>query len=178
MQKEHSDHTPGKHKFPLCYLATDIRTPSNVGGLFRIADALGVERIYLAGESLVPPNSKIRKVSRSTEQLIPYQYECDALKIAQRLKAEGYRIICLEITSSSVELSQTPVEEGDKVCLVLGSEKAGVTEELLEIADATVHIPMQGVNSSMNVTSACAIASYELLRKITPKLPTKSSRVQ
>ncbi|WP_020412697.1 TrmH family RNA methyltransferase [Microbulbifer variabilis] len=169
MQKEHNDHSPGRHKFSLCYLATDIRTPSNVGGLFRIADALGVEKIYLAGKSLVPPNSKIRKVSRSTEQQIPYQYESDALKTAQRLKTEGYQIICLEITSHSVELSHAPITGGDKVCLVLGSEKDGIGEELLKIADATVHIVMQGVNSSMNVTSACAIASYEILRKITSK---------
>ncbi|USD20501.1 TrmH family RNA methyltransferase [Microbulbifer variabilis] len=167
MQKEHSDHSPSKHNFPLCYLATDIRTPSNIGGLFRIADALGVEKIYLAGDSLLPPNSKIRKVSRSTEQHIPYQHEEDALKAALALREEGYRIICLEITSRSVELGQAPVVEGDKVCLVLGAEKDGIASEILEIADATVHIPMHGVNSSMNVTSACAIASYELLRKMT-----------
>ncbi|BBM02380.1 TrmH family RNA methyltransferase [Microbulbifer sp. GL-2] len=171
MQKEHSDHTPGKHHFPLCYLATDIRTPSNVGGLFRIADALGVEMIYLAGKSLLPPNSKIRKVSRSTEQRVPYQYVSDAVQVAQQLREKGYKIICLEITSGSIELNQAPVVMDDKVCLVLGSEKDGVAGDLLEIADSIVHIAMQGVNSSMNVTSACAIASYELLRKIAPKQP-------
>ncbi|WP_226645433.1 TrmH family RNA methyltransferase [Microbulbifer variabilis] len=166
MQKEHSDHLPSKHSFSLCYLTTDIRTPSNIGGLFRIADALGVEKIYLAGTSLLPPNSKIRKVSRSTEQHVPYQYERNALEIVLNLKKEGYRIICLEITSNSVELSQVPIVEGDKVCLVLGSEKDGIAPDLLKVADAIVHIAMQGVNSSMNVVSACAIATYELTKKI------------
>ncbi|WP_444893068.1 TrmH family RNA methyltransferase [Microbulbifer sp. TRSA001] len=166
MQTDHSSHQPSTDTYPLCYLATDIGTPSNIGGLFRIADALGVEKIYLTGESLVPPNSKIRKVSRSTEKYVPYEYHSSAVNIAQTLKNKGYRLICLEIASNSVELKDTPVSKGNKICLVLGSEKDGVNPELLELADAVVHIPMQGINSSMNVTSACAIATYALLEKI------------
>ncbi|WP_444930095.1 TrmH family RNA methyltransferase [Microbulbifer sp. SSSA002] len=166
MQTDHSSHQATASTHPLCYLATDIGTPSNVGGLFRIADALGVEKIYLTGETLTPPNSKIRKISRSTEKYVPYEYHVSAIDTAQALKAKGYRLICLEITSNSIELKQAPITSGDKVCLVLGSEKDGVAAELLKMADAVVHIPMQGVNSSMNVTSACAIATYALLEKI------------
>ncbi|GAB2877797.1 TrmH family RNA methyltransferase [Microbulbifer echini] len=166
MQKVHSDHSPESITHSLCYLATDIRTPSNIGGLFCIADALGVENVYLAGTSLVPPNSKIRKISRATEQHVPHLYAENALSTALQLQAQGYRIVCLEITACSLALSQAPIAKGDRVCLVLGAEKDGVAKELLEIADMTVHIPMYGVNSSMNVTSACAIASYELIRKM------------
>ncbi|AWF82322.1 RNA methyltransferase [Microbulbifer sp. A4B17] len=166
MQTDHSNHQPNVDTHPFCYLATDIGTPSNVGGLFRIADALGVEKIYLTGESLAPPNSKIRKVSRSTEKYVPYEYHLSAVKVAKSLQDKGYRLICLEISSNSIELRHAPVSKGDKICLVLGSEKDGVAAELLEMADVVVHIPMQGINSSMNVTSACAIATYALLEKI------------
>ncbi|MCO1334366.1 hypothetical protein MO867_08435 [Microbulbifer sp. OS29] len=150
----------------MCFLATNIGTPSNVGGLFRIADALGVEKIYLTGESLVPPNSKIRKISRSTEKYVPYEYRQSALDTAQMLRDRGYRLICLEIASNSIELRQLPILHNEKVCLILGSEKDGVGTALLKMVDTIVHIPMLGVNSSMNVASACAIATYVILDKM------------
>lgn len=166
MQKDHSGHRTSAQVYPLCYLAVDMRTPTNVGSLFRVADALGAERIYLTGKSIVPPNSKLRKTSRSTEKQVAFEYVKDALETAIELRNRGYRIICLEITSSSIDLEQLPVNHEDRVCLVLGSEKDGIPQGLLDIADAAVHIPMLGHNSSMNVTVACAIATYEITRKL------------
>ncbi|SDZ91681.1 TrmH family RNA methyltransferase [Microbulbifer marinus] len=166
MQKDHSAHRPSSQHYPLCYLAIDIRTPTNVGGLFRIADALAIEKIYLAGNSLTPPNSKLRKISRSTEKHVAYAYKENALETARHLKSLGYRLVCLEITSSSIELDQLSVGAQDRICLVLGSEKDGIPHELLALADATVHIPMYGTNSSMNVAAACAIATYDITGKL------------
>jgi len=54
----------------------------------------------------------------------------------------------------------------EKVCLVLGAEQAGVRASLLEIVDYTVHIPMQGLNSSMNVATVCVIAVHEITRHL------------
>ena len=56
----------------------------------------------------------------------------------------------------------------DKICLIVGSENAGVSQDLLNISDYTIHIPMFGQNSSMNVATACAIAVFELARKFMP----------
>ncbi|SHE93264.1 SpoU rRNA Methylase family protein [Microbulbifer donghaiensis] len=166
MQTDHSEHKPTSTLYPLCYLAIDIRTPSNVGGLFRIADALAVEKVYLAGKSLTPPNSKLRKISRSTEKNVDYAYAENALETARNLRDQGYRLVCLEITSNSIELDRLKIDGQDKICLILGSEKDGVPREILELADTTVHIPMHGTNSSMNVATACAIATYEITRKL------------
>ena len=58
---------------------------------------------------------------------------------------------------------------GDRVCLVVGAENAGVCQALLDASDATVHIPMRGHNSSMNVANACAIATYEIARRLAPE---------
>ncbi|MFC6632442.1 TrmH family RNA methyltransferase [Microbulbifer taiwanensis] len=166
MQKDHGQHSPGADKYPLCLLAIDIGTPTNVGGLFRIADALGVEKIYLTGKSITPPNSKLRKISRSTDKLVPFHYEESALEAAERLKVLGYRLVCLEITSNSVDLERLSVCRDDKICLVLGSEKDGIPVNLLQKADTVVHIPMRGTNSSMNGAAACAIATYDITQKL------------
>lgn len=151
-------------------MAHDMGSPMNIGSLFRIADALGIEKIYLSGSSLTPPNSKIRKTSRATEKHVPYSYQKNPFEIIQKLKSEDYTIISLEITSSSIDISELELKNTDKVCLILGSENAGVCQELLDESDITTHIPMLGQNSSMNVATACAIAAY----KITDLLKNKS----
>lgn len=162
MQTDHSAHSASLGKYPLCYLAVDMRTPTNVGSLFRVADALGVEKVYLTGRSIVPPNSKLRKTSRATEKQVVYEYAPDAVETAKNLRERGYKIICLEITSDSIALDQLSVRKDDRVCLILGSEKDGIPRSLLDLADATTHIPMLGTNSSMNVAVACAIATYAI----------------
>lgn len=137
----------------------------NIGSLFRIADALGIEQIYLSGSSPLPPNPKIRKTSRATEQFVPYTYEHDPLTIINRLKSEGYLIVSLEITSSSIDIRELSLAGGEKLCLILGSECSGVAQQLLNVSDMTIHIPMRGHNSSMNVAMACSIASFEITQR-------------
>lgn len=166
VQLNHSHHHARKIKYPVCFLAHDIEIPMNVGSLFRIADALGVEKIYLSGSSLVPPNAKIKKTSRATEKFVPFTYEENPLDIISKLKSEGYTCISLEITTSSIDISELSLDRSEKICLILGSEKSGVSQELLSISDITVHIPMMGENSSMNVATACAIATYEVIRRL------------
>lgn len=166
-QLDHDAHRPGHMTYRLCFLAHDIDSPLNIGSFFRIADALGVEAVYLTGRSIAPPNSKIKKTSRSTEKFVPYHVEQEPETVISRLKQAGYRIISLEITSHSSDISQLKIQSNDKICLILGSENSGVSQRLLELSEQSVHIPMCGMNSSMNVANACAIASYEITKQLT-----------
>ncbi len=166
IQLDHSHHQPACKTFPLCYLAHDFDMAVNVGSLFRIADALGVERIYLTGRSAVPPNGKLRKTSRSAEKHVSFCHAVDPVPVLQGLKAGGYRIISLELTSASIDIRELTVSASDRICLVLGSESSGVSQALLDLSEQTVHIPMLGTHSSMNVATACAIATFEITRAI------------
>ena len=153
-------------KYPICLLACDIDVPMNVGSLFRIADALGVEKVFFCGSSVMPPNSKIRKTSRATEKHVAHEYVPDPMLLIERLRQQGYRAISLEITSASVDIADFDVAPNDRICLLLGSESTGIPQALLEASDASLQIPMLGHNSSMNVSAACAIAVYELTRRL------------
>lgn len=147
-------------------IAHDVEHPVNVGSLFRIADAFGVAKLYLTGNSPVPPNRKIRKSSRATEQAVPYEYQAQAIDVVERLRAQGHAILALEITTHSRDI-RTWAGAGDRplpLALLLGSERAGVSQAILDLADETLHVPMHGQNSSMNVTTAWAIALDELTR--------------
>jgi tRNA G18 (ribose-2'-O)-methylase SpoU len=166
-QLDHSAHEVSNKKFPICFLAYDIDTPMNIGSFFRIADALGVEKIFLTGNSAVPPNSKITKTSRSTEKYVAHEYRENPIPVINKLKNHSYKIISLEITSASINIADFFLQKNEKVCLILGSENTGVSQELLDASDASIHVPMLGNNSSMNVANACSIATYELTRRLT-----------
>lgn len=162
IQLDHSHHRPAQSAVSLCYLAHDLDLPMNVGSLFRIADALGVEKIHLTGRSAVPPNSKLRRTSRAAEKHVPFSHAPDPIPVLHELKASGYRIISLELTSASIDVRKLVVQASDRICLVLGSENTGVCQALLDLSEQAVHIPMIGLNSSMNVATACAIATFEI----------------
>ena len=164
-QLDHSSHR-GTGSLPLRLLAHDVDIALNVGVLFRIADALGVEHLHLSGVSPVPPDPKIRKTSRSAERHVAWSYAADPLEIVATLKSQGWRIASLELSSASIALHELALAPGERVCLIVGAENAGVCQALLDVSDVTVHIPMRGHNSSMNVASACAIATYEIARRL------------
>jgi tRNA G18 (ribose-2'-O)-methylase SpoU len=73
--------------------------------------------------------------------------------------------VSLEITSESIDIEEFIVNGNGKICLILGSENSGVSQALLDCSDVTIHIPMLGNNSSMNVANACSIAAYEIIRR-------------
>lgn len=166
LQLDHAGHRGAAAPLPLRLLAHDMAIAANVGALFRLADALGVAHLHLAGGSPVPPDPKIRRTARSTERHVPWSYAVDPLATVAALKADGWRIVSLELSTRSIALDDLAVAPGERVCLVVGAENAGVCQALLDASDQTVHIPMRGHNSSMNVATACAIAIYEIARRL------------
>ena len=128
-------------KYPICLLANDINVPMNIGSLFRIADAFGVQKIYLCGNSPVPPNKKINKTARATVKAVDYEYQENALETVNILKKEEYIIVSLEITKHSIDIRNFNIQPTDKVCLIIGAESTGVEQQLLDASDAVIHIP-------------------------------------
>lgn len=161
----HCEYQRPSAKFPIAMLADDIAVPMNVGSVFRLCDALGVEKLFLTGTSPDPSNPKVVKTSRATEHHVAHEYHNDALSVMHQLKQSGYIFIALEITSHSVDLRSLDYAGMEKICLVVGAENTGVKQSLLDCCDYTVHIPMRGNNSSMNVATACAIALHEMTRR-------------
>ena len=170
MQLTHRDHQQSNSKFPLSLIANDINSPLNVGSLFRLCDALGVEKLYLCGDTPVPPNSKINKTSRSSEKYVAYESHVSAETLVTSLKQSGSTIVSLEISSSSVDIGSPEfsalIKPNKPICLILGSENTGVSEALLSLSDVTTHISMMGSNSSMNVVSAASIACFEITKNL------------
>lgn len=137
----------------------------NVGAIFRLADAVGAKRIYLCGGTETPPNSKIKKASVSTWHWINWEYKSKATDAIEELRNEhpDVEVIAVELTENSVPydtfLYKLPI------ALVVGHESDGVSQQTLDFCDATVELPMLGVNVSLNVMVSLAITLYEVVAK-------------
>lgn len=166
IQLDHDSFKSHQRTFPITLICDGIKTPENVGMIFRAAEAFGVEKIVLCGDSATLPNSKIRKTARSCEQVVVWEYVADILDCIAKFKASHYTFVALEITNNSQIISRFNFKENSPIALVLGSETHGISEEVLEQCPHSVAISMYGKNSSLNVATATSIALYEITNQL------------
>ncbi len=168
-QLEHHEIKNSGKRHPLRLFCPNWRDPRNVGSAFRLADAAGLAGLLLGGTTPQPPHPKIAKTARSTVRSVPFSYGLDSEALLRQYKEEGAYIIALEITDQSksllnYELPPTVLASSREVILVAGAEDHGVPPELLALCDGSVHLPMFGQNTSMNVAVALGAAVYLLLQ--------------
>lgn len=163
-QLNHYNSNFTKQNFPITLVCDSINNAPNVGSLFRTADAFGVEKIIFCG-SPIPIGRKMTKTSRATEKAVLFEEKESILETVNRLKLDNYQIISLEITGNSQSIDSYVFPKNQNIALVVGDEAFGVSEAVLNLSDAVIHIDMFGQNSSMNVVQATTIALYEITKQ-------------
>ena len=154
-----------KLQFPITLVCDNITNAPNIGSLFRIADAFGVEELIFCGEH-IPLGRKMTKTSRATEKVVNYKVETSVLDVVKQLKTDNYSILSLEITNNSKSIHSFMFPKNQPIALIVGDENFGVSEEILKLSDSVIHIDMFGQNSSMNVVQAANIALYEITKQL------------
>ncbi|MDR6759980.1 tRNA G18 (ribose-2'-O)-methylase SpoU [Flavobacterium sp. 2755] len=161
MQLTHEENQFERKTFPITLVCDHIYFQQNIGSLFRISEAFGVENIIFLGKDIPLTPRKINKTSRSTHLHVPHQIIEETSELIEYLQQNNFEVIALEITSNSKPLREVVIPS-KKIALIIGSEIDGISDELLKICDQIVHINMFGKNSSMNVVQAASIALYEI----------------
>jgi tRNA G18 (ribose-2'-O)-methylase SpoU len=164
MQLTHYNTNFQSKTFPIILVCDNVTNAPNIGSIFRIADAFGIEKLILCGD--VSMGRKMTKTSRATEKTVNYEIQESASKVIETLKTEGYQIISLEITTNSKPIHNYKFSTKSPMALVIGDENFGVSESILKQSDTVIHIEMFGKNSSMNVVQATNIALYEISKQI------------
>ncbi|MBD0824483.1 TrmH family RNA methyltransferase [Aestuariibaculum marinum] len=164
MQLTHYTSNFNKHTFPITVIGDNVTNAPNIGSLFRMCDAFGVEKLILCGKDITL-GRKTAKTSRATEKVVPFEICESALDQIENLKKDHF-IVALEITSTSQPIHTFKLSSEKPIALVVGDENFGVSEAILNIADAVIHIDMFGQNSSMNVVQATNIALYEITKQL------------
>jgi 23S rRNA (guanosine2251-2'-O)-methyltransferase len=152
----------------LAVLLDNLRSAWNVGAIFRTADGLGLQRLYLCGITPTPEEHTLRKTSLGSERTLAWEYARNALELADRLKAEGHKLVALEQDRRAHALtgSRLPIPASQPLVLILGNEVTGVDPGLLDLCDHIVDSPMRGHKRSLNVEVAFGIAAFTILQHL------------
>lgn len=150
------------------YLVLDrIIDTYNIGSLFRLADAVAAQKVYLCGEMEYPPSSRVHKAAVGTENWIPWEKTDSTLETMRKLKKEGVQVIVVEQSKKSIDYSLlTSGKIKFPVAIVAGNETYGVEEKVLNEADIIVELPMYGINKSFNVWGSIAVVAYKILESV------------
>ncbi len=150
-------------RFPVTVIAENVRSLYNVGSMFRTSDGALIEKLWLCGYTGFPPRKEIDKTALGSVETVPWEHNTDTVSVINKLKSEGYTIVSLEHTDSSVNYLEA--EYKFPLCIMLGNEVEGLSEEAVSLSDAAVEIPMYGIKQSLNVSVAYGIIVYHLIEE-------------
>lgn len=145
---------------------------ANIGSLFRLADAFNIEKIIFTGTPVNLNSNRLKRTARATVNNVANEFIENPLEAFEVFTKLGYQPIALEITKDSQPIHKIKFNTMQKILLVVGNERHGISDDLLKNIDLKVHINMYGRNSSMNVSQAAGIAFYEISKTL-PSLPEK-----
>ena len=165
-QHTHTTSAFSVKKFPIVLVCDGVQSPSNIGSLFRICDAFGVSEIIFCNSIINFNSPRLQKTARSTQKKVSYSESTSIVTTIEQLKKNDFTIVALEITDTSVALEKLSIQLNQKIALIIGNERQGVSKEVLQGNPLAVHIEMFGENSSMNVVQATAIALHSIINKL------------
>jgi len=152
----------------------NVRSCNNVGSLLRLADGLGISKVYLTGYTPYPKSNndsrlpyiseridkKIKKTALGAELSVNWESKEDITILLNELAKEKYEITALEQSDDSIKISQ--YKPGARIALIVGREVEGIEPEILKRVNKVLEIPMLGQKESFNVVQAATMALFEL----------------
>ena len=134
----------------LVVLVDKVQDPGNMGTIIRTAHAAGAAGIVMTKGTVDIYNDKTLRSTMGSIFYIPI-VEDNSLDFVKSLKKEGYKLVVSSLQG--------------KVMIAVGNEGNGVSDEVYDIADIKVKIPMPGEAESLNVAVATSIMIYEKIRQ-------------
>jgi tRNA G18 (ribose-2'-O)-methylase SpoU len=157
-------------KLPIYVVLHNIRSNYNVGSIFRTSDGAMIEKLFLCGYTPQPPKKEILKTALGSTESVAWTYHKNTLDVIRELKNNGIKIVALELTDSSI-----PYYDFNNVkfpiCLVIGNEISGVSQEILDLCDYAIEIPQYGIKQSLNVAVAYGIAVFKFREIFDTSIP-------
>jgi tRNA G18 (ribose-2'-O)-methylase SpoU len=152
-------------KSPFIIVLDNVRSQSNVGSIFRTADAFLTEAIYLCGITSCPPHREIQKTALGATESVAWKYFKTTSEAIMELKDNGYIIVAVEQVAGSIELQNLDIADNKKYALIFGHEVNGVDQEVVNMCDLCVEIPQFGTKHSFNIAISAGIVLWEVNKK-------------
>lgn len=149
-----------QERLPITLVLDQLSDPRNIGSMFRLADAARLQEIIMVGMPQMAKQEKVKRVARATLQYVPWRQVYDVKECMEAVQGDLW---ALEWTNQSVPYHRWRGEM--PIGLVIGNEQRGVSKAFLTACRGSLHLPMLGMNTSMNVSVAAGIAVYGLLQQ-------------
>lgn len=154
----------GVEKLPVVVVLDNIRSLSNVGSVFRSADAFRIGELYLCGITACPPHREIHKTALGADETVAWRYFETTEEACHELKSRGYKLFAVEQVEDSVMLQDFKAEPLS--AFILGNEVDGVGDVALQCCDGAVEIPQGGTKHSLNVSVCSGIIMWHLFHQL------------
>ncbi len=151
-------------KNPIFFVLDEILDTFNIGSMFRLADAVAAQKMFLCGAMETPPSSRIHKSAVGTENWVPWEQRHSALEVVEELKKQGVYAVAAEQDKRSISLFA--FKPRFPLAIVLGHESKGIKREVLDLVDCIVELPMLGINKSFNVWGTAAVLAYRAIERL------------
>jgi len=151
-----------KGKDPFVIILDRITDTRNFGAISRVADASGVDAIIIPEKESAIITSDSIKTSAGAINYIPICKVKSLRSTANFLKESGLKLV------SCTEKGDKKFYDADLTspcCIILGSEKDGISNSLMNISDERLNIPMKGNVESLNVSSSASVILFEVVRQ-------------
>lgn len=138
-----------------------VHKPHNVSAVIRTADAVGVHQVHA-----IWPGKTLRttvSTAAGSNSWVSVKTHPDIQSAVTELQAQGMQILATNISANAVDFRQ--IDYTCPTCILMGQEKAGISQEALALADQDIIIPMVGMVQSLNVSVASALILYEAQRQ-------------
>jgi len=149
-------------KTPLFLLLDQISDVRNLGAIIRTAECTGVDGIIIPTHGSAPINADAIKTSAGAAFKVPVSKVEHILDAVYQLKAMDIQIVAV---TEKTNTSLYDLEFTKPTALIMGSEHKGISNSVLKNADAKGKIPLLGDIESLNVSVACGVALYEIVRQ-------------
>jgi TrmH family RNA methyltransferase len=138
----------------------DIRSPFNVGAMFRAAESFGVEKLYLSPLCADPAHPRAKRTAMGCTDILPWERlaaESPGLPLPFPQAFSQFPVFALE--TGGITIARFPFPK--QAVMIVGSEELGVSPQALAVADASLgrlSIPTYGAKGSLNASVAFGIA--------------------
>lgn len=152
-------------KVPIIVVLDNIRSLSNIGSVFRTADAFRIEAIYLCGITAQPPHREIHKTALSATESVDWEYYSTTEEAIRSLRDKNFKIISVEQVDNSVMLDDFDIDKDTGYALIFGNEVKGVGEGAISLSDVCIEIPQWGTKHSFNISVSVGIVLWDIMLK-------------
>ncbi len=148
---------------PIFLLLDGVTDMRNFGAIIRTAECAGVSGVVIQNSGSAPVNEDTVKTSAGAVFRVPISKVAHLKDAIFYLRASDIPVVAA--TERSYENLYDLDLKGSPVAIIIGSEGRGINPSVLKEVDSRVKIPLMGEIESLNVSVACGIVLYEILRQ-------------